>query len=68
MTAAGFRYDIDGELLTEGEVLAIAKAHSLARATVRTRLHHGDRTWARLLRAPDKRPARKHAFNRRPRG
>lgn len=62
--SAGFRYDIEGALLTEGEILAVAKDHPISRATVRTRLHHGDRTWARLLRAPDKRPGPNH-FNRR---
>ena len=68
MSSADFRYDIEGELLTVHEITARATERDLSPATVRSRLHYGDRTWARLLRKPDMRPRRNHPFHRHLRG
>jgi len=53
MSAAGFQYDIEGELLTLDQVIKVASRVHLPRTTVRKRLQQGDRTWAQLLRHTD---------------
>jgi hypothetical protein len=58
MTSQGFRYDVEGELLTEREVIARASSDALSASAIRKRLHAGDRTWARLGRPPH--PPRRH--------
>jgi hypothetical protein len=53
MTAAEVQYDIEGEVLTFEQIAKVASRVHLPRATVRTRLHAGDRTWSQLLRQTD---------------
>lgn len=63
MSAPGFQYDIEGELVTLDQIMALATREGLARATVKSRLHYGDRTWARLLRKVDLRAVPKNRLS-----
>jgi hypothetical protein len=64
MTAANPQYDIEGELLSLEQIAKVAARVHLPRATVRTRLQRGDRTWAQLLRQTDRKPRLNFGRNR----
>lgn len=51
-------YAIEGEEVTLDQIIERAERVGLQRHHVRSRLHFGDRTWARLLRAPNNKPDR----------
>jgi hypothetical protein len=54
--ATEIEYEIDGERYTLEVIVDRAAAAGLSRAQVRSRLHYGDRSWARLLRTPSNKP------------
>ena len=56
MIAQVQKYEIDGELVTFEQIVERAIAAGLTRQHARSRLHFGDRTWARLLRTPTNKP------------
>lgn len=56
MIAAVQQFEIEGELYTFEQIVERAVAAGLNRQHMRSRLHYGDRTWARLLRRPENKP------------
>ena len=56
MIAQVQKYEVDDELVTFEQIVERAIAAGLTRQQVRSRIHFGDRTWARLLRTPNNKP------------
>lgn len=55
-------YMVDGVAVTFEAIAERAAAAGLSRATVRSRVHFGDRSWERLLRPVSNKPRRSNAI------
>ena len=54
-------YEIDGEKMSLRSIQTEAREHGITDAQINSRLHHGDRTRARLFRPAEARPTRGRA-------